>query len=110
MSKKLAAGAQAIVLDVKIGHGAFMKDLETARHLGELMVEIAHLAGRKAIALLSDMNQPLGQAVGNALELKEAIETLHGGGPVDFREHCFEVATHMLTLGGIVASEQQALP
>lgn len=99
MSKKIAAGAQAIVLDVKLGYGAFMKDLEHARQLATLMVEIGTLSGRKVRALLSDMNQPLGRTVGNAIELKEAIETLHDGGPHDFREHCFTVAAHMLALG-----------
>jgi pyrimidine-nucleoside phosphorylase len=104
MSKKIAAGAQAILLDVKLGLGAFMRTESDARRLAKLMVEIAHLAGRKAVALLSDMNQPLGFAVGNALELKEAIETLHGGGPLDFREHCLEVASHLLVLGRIADS------
>ncbi|RJQ41639.1 MAG: thymidine phosphorylase [Anaerolineaceae bacterium] len=99
MSKKIAAGAQAIVLDVKLGYGAFMKDLEHAQELAHLMVEIGKLSGRKVRALLSDMHQPLGEAVGNAIELKEAIETLHGGGPADFREHCFTIAAHMLLLG-----------
>ena len=99
MSKKIAAGAHAIVLDVKLGYGAFMKDLKSAQELAQLMVEIGKLSGRKVRALLSDMNQPLGKAVGNAIELKEAIETLHNGGPADFREHCFTVAAHMLVLG-----------
>jgi pyrimidine-nucleoside phosphorylase len=108
MSKKIAGGAQAIVLDVKIGLGAFMKNETEARKLAERMVAIAKLAGRKAVALLSDMNQPLGQAVGNALEVKEAIETLHGGGPDDFKEHCLEVATHMLTLGEVAENEEDA--
>ena len=106
MSKKLAAGAQAIVLDVKIGLGAFMPDLEEARKLSELMVAIAHQAGRKAIALLSDMNQPLGCAVGNALEVQEAIAALHGGGPADFREHCLTVAGYMLALAGFAHDDQ----
>lgn len=105
MSKKIAAGAQAIVLDVKVGEGAFMKTIQDARELATLMVSIAHRAGRRAIALLSDMNQPLGEAVGNALEVVEAIHTLEGDGPVDFREHCLVVAGHMLTLGRVVEDE-----
>ena len=108
MSKKIAAGAHAIVLDVKLGYGAFMKDLEHARQLATLMVEIGTLSGRKVRALLSDMNQPLGSAVGNAIELKEAIETLHDGGPQDFREHCFTVAAHMLVLGEKAANLETA--
>ena len=98
MSKKIAAGAQGIVLDVKWGNGAYMTTLEEAKALAEMMVYIARLTDRKAVALLSDMNQPLGNAVGNNLEVIEAIETLQDGGPDDFREHCLEVASHMLVL------------
>ncbi len=99
MSKKIAGGAQAIVLDVKVGKGAFMETLDKARELGDLMVKIGELAGRKTICLLSDMNQPLGHAVGNALEVKEALDALKGGGPRDFREHCLHVSAHMLVVG-----------
>lgn len=108
MSKKIASGAQAIVLDVKVGVGAFMEALDGARKLARLMVAIARLSGRKAIALLSDMNQPLGCAVGNALEVKEAIDTLHGHGPRDFNEHCLFVASHMLHLGEKAADLESA--
>lgn len=108
MSKKIAAGAHAILLDVKVGYGAFMKTLDEARKLAGIMVAIGDLSGRKVRAMLSDMNQPLGAAVGNALELKEAIETLHGGGPWDFVEHCLVSASHMLLLGKKAASLEEA--
>jgi pyrimidine-nucleoside phosphorylase len=107
MSKKIAGGATAVLLDVKVGTGAFMKDLGEARQLAELMVEIALGSGRKAVALLSDMNQPLGRAVGNALEVCEAIDTLHNKGPQDFEEHCLVVAGHMLCLGGVAKDAEE---
>ena len=99
MCKKIASGAQAIVLDVKVGLGAFMQTLDEARELGKLMVDIGHLAGRKTVALLSDMNQPLGSAVGNSLEVIEAIELLRGRAPKDYYEHCLHVAAHVLVVG-----------
>jgi pyrimidine-nucleoside phosphorylase len=106
MSKKIAAGAQAILLDVKVGCGAFMTNLDDARVLAELMVEIGKLVNRKTVAIISDMCQPLGQAVGNSLELKEAIETLKGRGPEDFHEHCMMVSGYMLALGGHAKDER----
>lgn len=108
MSKKIAAGAQRMVLDVKVGVGAFMKTLPEAKKLATIMVRIGKLANRRVVALLSDMNQPLGFAVGNALEVKEAIETLHGGGPHDFREHCLDIASHLLVLGKTASTPEAA--
>jgi pyrimidine-nucleoside phosphorylase len=98
MSKKIAAGAQAIVLDVKVGLGAFMTNIEHAKELAQLMVDIGKGVGRRVVALLSDMNQPLGTAVGNALEAKEAVECLRGRSAEDLREHCLAVAGHMIRL------------
>lgn len=98
MSKKIAAGAEAIVLDVKVGLGAFMHHIDEAKALATLMVEIGRGAGRRVVALISDMNQPLGSHVGNALEVKEAIHLLHNQGVGDLREHCVAVAGHMIRL------------
>jgi pyrimidine-nucleoside phosphorylase len=109
MSKKIAAGTNAIVLDVKTGSGAFMKTLEEAEVLAEALVRLGNQAGRRVVALVSDMNQPLGWAVGNALEVKEAIATLHEGGPADFREHCMVVAAEMLMLSGKATDTSAAL-
>lgn len=98
MCKKIASGAQIIVLDVKAGRGAFMPTVAEAVRLARLMVEMGRRARRRVVALISDMNQPLGHAVGNALEVREAIDTLHGRGPEDFRQHCLHVAAHLLLL------------
>lgn len=108
MSKKLAAGTDAIVLDVKTGSGAFMPTVAAAEELARIMVEIGEDAGRQVVALISDMNQPLGHAVGNALEVREAIETLRGGGPEDFWEHCRVVAGHMVLLAGKAQTLEEA--
>ncbi len=100
MSKKLAEGIDALVLDVKTGNGAFMKQEKDAVYLAELMVETGRRMGKKMIALITDMEQPLGRKVGNALEVEECIEVLAGGGPDDLRELCLDLSAWMLTLGG----------
>ena len=108
MSKKIASGAERILLDVKTGSGAFMKTTEDAIALAKEMVEIAKLSGRRAAALITDMDRPLGHAVGNTLEVLEVLETLHGRGPEDLTEECLELAANMIWLGEQAESLEHA--
>lgn len=107
MSKKLAAGSDGIVLDVKCGSGALLKDLAEAENMADLMIDIGRKAGRKMVAVISDMSQPLGRAVGNALEVEEAIQVLKGGGPEDLRQLCLELAGEMIRIGGRAESFEE---
>ncbi|MBM7555261.1 pyrimidine-nucleoside phosphorylase [Halanaerobacter jeridensis] len=109
MSKKIASGADGIVLDVKTGDGAFMKTYDGALELAETMVEIGEEVGRDVIAVVSDMNQPLGKAVGNSLEVKEAIDTLKGEGPEDLTNLCITLAAQMLQLSNVVETKEEAI-
>ncbi|MGN0845346.1 MAG: thymidine phosphorylase [Kiritimatiellia bacterium] len=108
LSKKLAEGAETLVFDVKYGSGAFMKTLDQAHTLADSLVDGARRAGRKATAILHDMNQPIGQCIGNALEIRESIEILQGAGPADTRSLVLELAVPMLTLSGVATDEADA--
>jgi pyrimidine-nucleoside phosphorylase len=108
MSKKIAAGADAIVLDVKVGDGAFMKSVDDARKLAEAMLQLGQRAGREVVCLLTDMDQPLGRAVGNALELREVLETLRGRGPADFTELVLSASARLLSLSDLGDDESAA--
>ncbi|GAC1301908.1 MAG: pyrimidine-nucleoside phosphorylase [Ktedonobacteraceae bacterium] len=108
MSKKLAIGASHLLLDVKVGSGAFMKTLEQARHLAETMVEIGRLAGLHSVAAITSMDQPLGRAIGNALEMAEAIAILQGNGPQDVSDLCYHEAAELLVMTGKAGSLSEA--
>ncbi|KYH33488.1 pyrimidine-nucleoside phosphorylase [Neomoorella mulderi] len=107
MSKKIAAGAEAIVLDVKVGSGAFMPDLESARKLARIMVDLGREMGRRVVAVITNMDEPLGMMVGNALEVREALNVLRGGGPRELREVCLTLGSQMLLLAGAAGSNKE---
>jgi pyrimidine-nucleoside phosphorylase len=107
MSKKIAGGADAIVLDVKVGDGAFMKTLDDARALAQAMLELGEQAGREVVCLLTDMDQPLGAAVGNALEIAEARHTVRGDGPPDFTELVLDACARLLALSDLGIDEDE---
>ncbi|EGP5094594.1 pyrimidine-nucleoside phosphorylase [Enterococcus faecium] len=108
MSKKIASGADAIVLDVTTGDGAFMKNIEDARRLAKTMTSIGKLANRETVAVISDMSEPLGEAIGNSLEVVEAIETLQGNGPEDLVEMCYALGSQMVVLAGKAKTTDEA--
>lgn len=108
MSKKLASGADHIVLDVKVGKGAFMKTLDDARELAKAMVDIGNRAGKKTVAVLTNMDEPLGEMVGNSLELIEAIETLKGNGPRNFTKLCYELSSEILLITDVAKTKEEA--
>lgn len=107
MSKKLACGADAIVIDIKVGLGAYMKSVNNAEALAEMMMEIGSKMNKKVVAVMTSMSEPLGFAIGNALEVKEAIDTLKGNGPKDLTELCLELGGHMLVLGQVAKNKNE---
>ena len=107
MSKKIAGGAEAIVIDAKVGDGAFMKSVEDARALAEAMLDLAHRADREVVCLLTDMNRPLGRAVGNSLEIREAIATIRGEGPADFLELVLEACSRLLAVSDLHVDQEE---
>jgi len=109
MSKKLACGADAIVIDIKVGHGAFMKTLKDAEELAKTMIGIGQKMNRKVTAVITSMREPLGCTIGNSLEIKEAIDTLKGNGPKDLTDLCLELGSHMLVLGEVAKNQKEAI-